>query len=85
MSWHRKPLKIAVKNLVMMRRACRISPSQHMKCSAICSVSPPFAPHTKCPLSRQGIRPGGNEVISKYVSARSASAACSDAENALAR
>eukprot|EP00969_Alexandrium_andersonii_P065753 2899104-Alexandrium_andersonii.AAC.1 len=50
-----------------------------MKCSAILMYVSSF-PHEASPLSQHGVRPSGDEVISKDVSARSASAECSDAE-----
>eukprot|EP00969_Alexandrium_andersonii_P073094 3225465-Alexandrium_andersonii.AAC.1 len=68
-------LKIVMKHLVTKHKARRTSQSQHMKRSATLLL--PFS-HEVSPLSQQG---GSRaEVISKDVSARSASAACSDAE-----
>eukprot|EP00969_Alexandrium_andersonii_P154187 6816599-Alexandrium_andersonii.AAC.1 len=61
-----------------------MSQSQHTKCSAILLCLPSCCPRAKCPLSQRGIRPDGNEVMTKSVSARSASAARSDAEIAVA-
>eukprot|EP00969_Alexandrium_andersonii_P162779 7195806-Alexandrium_andersonii.AAC.1 len=64
-------LKIAMKHLMVKHGAWRTGQSQHMKRSAILLYVSSF-PHAKCPLSQRGIRPGGHEVISKDVSARSA-------------
>eukprot|EP00969_Alexandrium_andersonii_P224872 9930919-Alexandrium_andersonii.AAC.1 len=68
-----------MKHLVMKHRAWRTSQPQHTKRSAILLRVSSF-PREVSPLSQHGARPSGNEVISKDVSARSASAARSDAE-----
>eukprot|EP00969_Alexandrium_andersonii_P055040 2425946-Alexandrium_andersonii.AAC.1 len=77
-------LKIERKHLVMKHRAWRTSQSQHMKRTAILLCFSLF-PREESILSQDGARPSGNEVISRDASARSASAACNDAEKVATR